>query len=203
MVLSRKPAILPSADPSLLATALHIGASSVSMIIAERSEDGTLVPIDFLEQPAPLAQDVFGGNVVSNATTERIVSIIRGYQQTLSELGLDPHNFTRTVATNVLHEAANHEAVLNRIRIACGLPVSMIDDGEMTRLIYLKTRRRIQHLPAMSQRTALVVHVGPATPARSFSRKASSPATPATAWGRTVRGRQSRHRWRKARPSSA
>ena len=89
------------------------------------------------------------------------MSIIRGYQQNLAELGLDPYNFTRAVATNVLHEATNHEAVLNRIRIACGIPVSMIDDGEMTRLIYLKTRRRIQHLPAMTQRTALVVHVGP------------------------------------------
>lgn len=161
MVPARKNTILPLSDPSRLATALHIGASSVSMIIAEREENGTLTPIDFLEQPAPLAQDVFGGNVVSNSTTERIVSIIRGYQETLAELGLDPHNFTRAVATNVLHEATNHEAVLNRIRIACGLPVSMIDDGEMTRLIYLKTRRRIQHLPAMSQRTALVVHVGP------------------------------------------
>ena len=77
-----------------LSTALHIGASSVSMIIAEVGEDGSLNPIDFLEQPAPLAQDVFGGNVVTNATTERIVSIIRGYQRTLSELGLDPNNFT-------------------------------------------------------------------------------------------------------------
>lgn len=161
MVPSQKLAISPTADATQLVTALHIGAGSVSMVIAEYNEDGSLVPIDFLEQPAPLAQNVFGGNVVSNATTERIVSIIRGYQQTLSELGLDPHNFTRSVATNVLHEAANHEAVLNRIRIACGLPITLIDDGEMTRLIYLKTRRRIQHLPAMNQRTALVVHVGP------------------------------------------
>ncbi len=151
----------PSDTSAGVLTALHIGASSVSCIIAEHDEDGTLVPIDFLEQPAPLAQDVFGGNVVSNTTTERIVSIIRGYQRTLSEMGIDPHSLTRAVATNVLHEASNHEAVLNRIRIACGLPVSMIDDGEMTRLIYLKTRRRIQHLPAMSHRTALVVHVGP------------------------------------------
>ena len=94
-----------TADPATLVTALHIGASSVSMMIAERAKDGTLTPTDFLEQPAPLAQDVFGGNVVSNETTERIVSIIRGYQSNLSELGLDPNNFTRAVATNVLHEA--------------------------------------------------------------------------------------------------
>ncbi|MBC7979865.1 MAG: HD domain-containing protein [Armatimonadetes bacterium] len=161
MVLARKNKPLPPVNTTTLVTALHIGASSVSMIIAEREENGSLKPIDFLEQPAPLARDVFGSTVVSNATTERIVTIIRGYQQTLAELGLDPHNFTRAVATNVLHEATNHERVLNRIRIACGLPISMIDDGEMTRLIYLKTRRRIQHLPAMSLRTTLVVHVGP------------------------------------------
>ncbi|MFD2255608.1 HD domain-containing protein [Luteolibacter algae] len=161
MLPARKKTTLHPDNHAKLVTALHIGASSVSMIIAERDADGGLVAIDFLEQPAALAQDVFGNNLVSSATTERIVSIIRGYQETLAELGLDPHNFHRSVATNVLHEAANHETVLNRIRIACGLPVSMIDDGEMTRLIYLKTRRRIQHLPAMSQRTALVVHVGP------------------------------------------
>jgi exopolyphosphatase / guanosine-5'-triphosphate,3'-diphosphate pyrophosphatase len=161
MAQARKKSKPPQVSSGTMLTALHIGASSVSIIIAEREDDGKLTPIDFLEQPAPLAQDVFGSNHVSNATTERIVSIIRGYQQTLSELGLDPHQLTRAVATNVLHEAINHEAVLNRIRIACGLPVAMIDDGEMTRLIYLKTRRRLQHLPAMSRRTTLVVHVGP------------------------------------------
>jgi exopolyphosphatase / guanosine-5'-triphosphate,3'-diphosphate pyrophosphatase len=161
MALARKQHLKHSENPASLLTALHIGAGSVSMMIAESHPDGSFVPIDFLEQPAPLAQDVFGGNIVSNSTTERIVSIIRGYQENLLEMGLDPNNLTRAVATNVLHEATNHEAVLNRIRIACGLRVSMIDDGEMTRLIYLKTRRRIQHIPAMSQRTVLVVHVGP------------------------------------------
>ena len=50
---------------------------------------------------------------------------------------------------------------MNRIRIACGLRVAIIDDGEMTRLIYLKTRRRLQNLPELRQNTTLVVHVGP------------------------------------------
>ena len=64
MALERKKRTLPSVDQKTLLTALHIGASSVSMMIAERAADGTLLPIDFLEQPAPLAHDVFGGNVV-------------------------------------------------------------------------------------------------------------------------------------------
>lgn len=144
-----------------LATALHIGASSVSMMVAERSADGTLTPVDFLEQPAPVARDIFRLGTVSLSTTERVVSIIKGYQKALAELGIDPHAITRAAATNIFSEARNHETVMNRIRVACGLRVGTIDDGEMTRLIYLKTRRRLQHLPAMRKDTTLVVHVGP------------------------------------------
>jgi exopolyphosphatase/guanosine-5'-triphosphate,3'-diphosphate pyrophosphatase len=144
-----------------LHTALHIGASSVSMMVAERTAEGLLRPIDFLEQPAPVARDIFRAGSVSPSTTERVVSIIKGYQKSLAELGLDPHAVTRAVASNILSEASNHERVMNRIRIACGLRIGTIDDGEMTRLIYLKTRRRLQHLPAMRKDTTLVLHVGP------------------------------------------
>lgn len=160
MPIVRKPVKSPPAADSLV-TALHIGASSVSMMVAERTTDGLLSPIDFLEQPAPVARDIFRQGSVSLPTTERVVEIIMGYQKSLAEFGLDPHMVTRAAATNILSEAKNHESFMNRIRIACGLRVGTIDDGEMTRLIYLKTRRRLEHLPAMNQDSTLVVHVGP------------------------------------------
>ncbi|MEN9974080.1 MAG: hypothetical protein RLZZ282_86 [Verrucomicrobiota bacterium] len=131
------------------------------MMVAARAPDGLLTPIDFLEQPAPVARDIFRNGSVSLSTTERVVAIIKGYQKSLAELGIDPHDVTRAAATNILSEARNHEMFMNRIRIACGLRVGTIDDGEMTRLIYLKTRRRLQHLPAMRHETTLVVHIGP------------------------------------------
>lgn len=131
------------------------------MLVAEKSADGSLVPIDFLQQPVPVARDIFRLGSISPTTTERVVSIIKGFQKSLAELGLAPHDFTRAAATNILSEAANHDTVMNRIRIACGLPVGTIDDGEMTRLIYLKTRRRLRNLPAMRKDSTLVVHVGP------------------------------------------
>lgn len=154
--------IVPSPHPSTPPlTALHIGAGSVSLMVSERNEDGGLNVIDFLEQPAPLARDIFREGRVGQQTTERVVTIIRNFQKSIAELGLDSHAITRAVATNILSEAANHENVMNRIRIACGLEVSIIDDGEMTRLIYLKTRRRLLHLPAMRKGVTLVLHVGP------------------------------------------
>jgi exopolyphosphatase / guanosine-5'-triphosphate,3'-diphosphate pyrophosphatase len=106
-----------AARPHRRATALHIGLDDGG----GRTADGSLVPVDFLEQPAPLARDIFRAGSVSLSTTERVVSIIKGYQKTLAELGLDPHGVTRAVATNILSEARNHETVMNRIRIACGL----------------------------------------------------------------------------------
>jgi exopolyphosphatase/guanosine-5'-triphosphate,3'-diphosphate pyrophosphatase len=140
---------------------LHIGASSVSLLIGEQAADGTITPIDFLEQPAPLAHDIFGRGAISPSTTERIVSIIHGYQKTLRELGLPEKQLTRAVATNILPEATNHDVFLNRIRVACGVHLDPIDDGEMTRLIYLKTRRRLMDTPAMKRNCTLVIHVGP------------------------------------------
>jgi exopolyphosphatase/guanosine-5'-triphosphate,3'-diphosphate pyrophosphatase len=131
------------------------------MMVAARNPDGSLVPVDFLEKPAPIAREIFRSGSVSLATTERVVSIIRGYQKSLAEHGLNPHDITRAATTNILSEASNHETVMNRIRIACGLRVATIDDGEMTRLIYLKTRRRLRDLPALRSNTTLVVHVGP------------------------------------------
>ena len=139
------PADAPMPAPAPApATAVHIGASSVSMLIAEQQEDGSHRPLDFLEQPAPLARDIFRYGQVGGETTERIVEILDGFRAAAAETGARLDMNSRAVATNILIEASNHERFLNRVRIACGLEINPIDDGEMTRLIYLKTRRRLE-----------------------------------------------------------
>jgi len=155
------PSDTPAVDAGSLATAIHVGASSVSMLVAEVLPNGSHRAVDFLEQPAPLARDVFRHGSVSAETTERIVGILKGYQRVLVEYGMNGGDVTRAVATNILVEASNHDIFLNRIRIACGLSINPIDDGEMTRLIYLKTRRRLKDTPAMKRHCTLVVHIGP------------------------------------------
>ncbi|MGE9271595.1 MAG: HD domain-containing protein, partial [Verrucomicrobiales bacterium] len=154
---------MPPADEEMpsIATALHVGASSVSALIAERGPDNTYQPLDFLEQPAPLARDIFRFGEITRETTERIVEILVGFIHAASDSGIQIDSHSRAAATNILTEATNHERFLNRIRIACGLSINPIDDGEMTRLIYLKTRRRLQDTPAMRNKDSMVLHVGP------------------------------------------
>ena len=154
----------PSSDsvgPDLQVT-IHIGASTVSMLIAEPdSKDGPGEPIEFLEKPLPLARDIFRRGRVSRATTEHAVEILLGFQESLREAGTDFSQVERAVVTNILAEAENVEVFQNRLDIACGLHLEVLDDGEMTRLIYLKTRRRLHDTPSMQKRNTLVVHVGP------------------------------------------
>lgn len=150
--------------PSLQAS-IHIGASSISMLVVESHPDGSggseARPGDFLEQTVPLARDIFRRGSIRRSTIERCVKILNGYRETLRELGATEKTPVRAVATNILIESGNHEAFLNRIQIGCGLHIEPLDDGEMTRLIYLKTRRRLRDTPSMKKRTTLVVHVGP------------------------------------------
>ncbi len=146
--------------PGLRAT-IHLGASSVSMLVVEADATNPGEAVEFLEQPLPVARDVFGHGRLDSATTERAVEILLGYLESLGELGIGREQIVRAVASNILSEARNNETFLNRINIACGLDVEILDDGEMTRLIYLKTRRRLRDTPTMRKRTTILVHVGP------------------------------------------
>ena len=163
-----------SPPPPQLQATIHIGASSISMLVvnandeaqpahrsSRRTGDAGNNAIEFMEQSFPLARDVFRGGKVTRPTAERAVKILHGFLETLREFGIGPDRVERVVATNILSEASNSEVFLNRLSIACGLHVEILDDGEMTRLIYLKTRRRLLDTPSMKKCTTLVVHVGP------------------------------------------
>ena len=141
---------------------VHIGASSISLLIFSIDDEKGSQLIDFLEQSVPIAHDVFSRGKLSRATIERCVNILLGYQQSLTEIESNIHPASiRIVATNILSEASNKEILTNRIHISCDLNVEILDDGEMTRLIYLKTRRRLSDTPSMKSRTTLVLHTGP------------------------------------------
>lgn len=139
-----------------LAATIHVGASSVSMLILG---DGQEV-IDYLEKPAPLAHDIFGTGTIRLDTIERITKIILGFREVLAEMDAI-ETPVRAVGFNSLSEAVNVEAFRNRLLIACGLNLETLDDGEMTRLVFLKTRRRLHDTPSMRKRTTIVAHVGP------------------------------------------
>lgn len=146
--------------PSIRAS-IHVGASAISMLILDCADPDQPAPLEFLEQPLPLGRDVFSKGLVARPTIERAVEILTGYLVSLRELGAGPEEVSRVVVSNILSEASNRETVSNRLSVATGLPIEILDDGEMTRLVYLKTLRRLHEIESMKKKVTLVAHVGP------------------------------------------
>jgi len=148
----------PLLTPLQMSAAIHIGASSISCLIS--NEEGE--QIEYLEKSTSLAHDIFSQNEISKSTIKNCVSILNGYNAILSEFGITPLDPNlRIVATNILSIASNADIFINRLQISCNTSVEVLDDGEMTRLIYKKSLMHLQTDSEKNMPSTLVVHAGP------------------------------------------
>lgn len=164
---------MPDSVPTLssdLAAVIQFGATSVSLLVCERGEKGGVKTLDFLEKPLPLARDIFRNGAVSRSIVEQAATILREFQRSLDEYGV-PAGAVRCFTTNILAEATNHEIFLNRMQVSGGRGVELIDDGEMTRLIYQITLRLLKNNPEIAQKNTLVSHIGPGNTRALYFRK--------------------------------
>ena len=139
---------------------IFLGADAVSMMVAEQTAQGTRV-LDVLSQPVELAYDVFTASCISRDTIDRCVQITQGYNELLAEYRLAGKVEVRLLATNILVDVRNMDTLVNRMQITCGLQLEVMDDGEMTRLLYLNTRNLIDNHSELAEKRVLVLHVGP------------------------------------------
>jgi exopolyphosphatase/guanosine-5'-triphosphate,3'-diphosphate pyrophosphatase len=153
-----------------LAAVIHIGATSVSLLIGARSKDKGFEKQEYLDRPLPLARDIFRTGSVSRGTVEQAAAVLRDFQQSLNENGVAPEA-VRCVTTNILSEAANHEIFINRMQVAGGRSVELLDDGDMTRLIYQIALRLLKSQPQIAEGNTLVSHIGPGNTRALYFRK--------------------------------
>ncbi len=139
---------------------IHLGASSLSLLICETVQD-EVREIEYLEQPVPLARDIFRNKSVKRQTLERIVDIVKGYVSIIEGFGLDIHACTTPAVTNILIEAKNRQSVLNRLKVSSGLEFLALDNGAMTRLVFKKIKRRQEEAAFINTGKTLAIHVGP------------------------------------------
>ncbi len=149
------------ADGGEVHAVIFLGASACSMMVAEVGKARRLRVLDVLSQPVGLARDVFNGNTVSRETMNRCVQIIRGYGALLEEYRLGGQVRLRLLATNVLLDVNNRDAFVNRLQISCGIQLEVMDDGEMTRLLYQNMQAMLARHPELERKRVLVLHVGP------------------------------------------
>ena len=139
---------------------IHIGATSVTLLIGERSPEGKFSLLDQLERPLPLARDIFRSGVITRPVIEQAAAILHAFHLSLGEYQVAA-SAVRCFTTNILSEATNHEIFLNRMQIASGVKVQIIDDGDMTHLIYQTTLRLLKSNPEIATANTLISHIGP------------------------------------------
>ena len=156
---ARKRRTAAQAAPRFQAV-IFLGASAVSMMVAETTDTGNRV-VDVLSQPVNLAQDVFNGGIVTRETMDRCVQIAQGYTTLLDEYRKAGEMQVRLLATNILLDVHNMDTLVNRLQISCGLELEVMDDGEMTRLLYLSMQEVLEQDAELQGQRVLVLHVGP------------------------------------------
>lgn len=139
---------------------IFLGASAISMMVAEtRARDCRV--LDVLSQPINLAQDIFANGNVTRDTMDRCVQIVRGYNDLLAEYRAAGDLQVRLLATNIFINIHNMDTLVNRLHIACGLHLEVMDNGEMTRLLYLSLQSTMARHEDLQKKRVLVLHVGP------------------------------------------
>ncbi len=152
------PAIPETPTPPATEMAvIYVSAASVSLIIGDRGAES---PLEHMDRPLPLARDIFRGGSISRSTMEQAAMIMRDYLRATREFGI-PASSVRLFTTNILAEATNNEIFLNRLQVTTGLAARLIDDGDMTRLIYQIALRLLKRNPKLAEGNTFVSHIGP------------------------------------------
>jgi exopolyphosphatase / guanosine-5'-triphosphate,3'-diphosphate pyrophosphatase len=139
---------------------IYVGAASVTLVIGRKDEQGQFSRIESLDRPLPVARDIFRARSITRGTVDQAAAILRDYLQTMREYGI-PSSQLRLFTSNILAEAANHEIFLNRLQVHSGVIPSLIDDGNMTRLVYQIAQRLLLKNPMLAKGSTFVSHIGP------------------------------------------
>lgn len=139
---------------------IYVGAASLSLVIGVQEEGKVYRVLEHLDKPLALARDIFRTGTITRPTVEQAATILRDYLQTTREHGL-VLDAIRLFTTNILAEASNHEIFLNRLQVTTGLTARLIDDGDMTRLVYQIVQRLLKRNPKLAEGHTFISHIGP------------------------------------------
>ena len=117
--------------PELLG-AIDIGSNSIRMVIGQLMPDGTIEILEKAQRAVRLGQDAFRRSRLERVTMQAAVAILREFKRKL-ELYSVKHIWT--VATSAVRESRNADVFRDRVLMATGLEVDIIDgplEGRLT-----------------------------------------------------------------------
>ncbi len=139
---------------------IDIGASAIRMTIAEIHEGGAVRALETLSQEVNLGRDTFTRRSIRKATIEQCVRVLRDYRQKIAEYQIQAPDQVRVAATSAVREAENRLEFIDRVYIATGVEVEIIEEAEGSRITYLGVQPKLKSEPALAQSPIIISEVG-------------------------------------------
>jgi exopolyphosphatase/guanosine-5'-triphosphate,3'-diphosphate pyrophosphatase len=139
---------------------IELGTSAIRMAIGESDGSTYLRVLEQLVRGVSLGKDTFTTGEIQRKTLQECIRVLKAYRRKLKEYICDDPKHIRIVATSAVREATNRLDVLDRIYIATGFAVELIDDAEIARVTYLGVRPLLQSDIQLTDAITLVVEVG-------------------------------------------
>jgi exopolyphosphatase/guanosine-5'-triphosphate,3'-diphosphate pyrophosphatase len=150
----------PAAQQPNPVAVIDIGTTSIRMTIAEIGPSGAIRTLDTLQQAVSIGKDTFIDGSIKKATIEECVSVLRQFKRVLDEYGISREEQVRAVATTAVREAANRDAFIDRISIANGITVEVIEDIDVARLTYLSLRSYLAANEELGKSDVVIAEMG-------------------------------------------
>src|SRR5258705_42379 len=134
---SSAPAVATSAPASAPAvlSVIDVGSSGVRMLVAELKADGAVRLLEDVQKPLALGRETFRTGTLSAASIQKAVNILRQYRAMMDSYGV---THTRAVATSAVRGALNRDTFVDRVFLATGIEVEVIEGSQETPLTFEK-----------------------------------------------------------------
>ena len=137
--------------------AIDIGTNSIRLLIGQLLPDGRIEILEKAHRMVRLGQDSFRRLRLERATMQTAVSILREFKRMLD---LYKVKHVWPVATSALREARNADVFRDRVLMATGLSVDVIDGPQEGRLTVSAVRSALNDKPPSLGTHTLICEVG-------------------------------------------
>lgn len=146
--------------PGIILALIDIGTSAVRMTVTQTRPSGEIQLLESLQQAIPLGKDTFGTGFIGPESTEACAKAIIRFKTLLQEYGVVPGSQIRAIATSAVREALNREMFLNRIFIATGIRVELLDEEEGNRYTFMSVFPLLDKVDVPDNEDLVIAEVG-------------------------------------------
>jgi len=145
----------PGAPPIM--SVIDIGSSGIRMLVVELRADGSVRTLEELDRPLALGREAFKTGILTAGSIQKAVNILRQYRERMTAYGV---THVRAVATHAVRAALNRDTFVDRVFLATGIEVEVIEGSQETLLTFAAVEKALAAHPEYRQGEALLFELG-------------------------------------------